>query len=758
MSVRELQKYTAVSKYARFVEELQRRETWDETVARYRGMLQQKYPYRADQIARDCEAIEKFEVMPSMRGLQFGGPPIFQHNGRIYNCSGSCLDRLRFFAEAFYLLLCGSGVGFSVQERHLRHLPKFSKKRLKGVKLPKKKFKVPDKIEGWADTANVMMSAYHEEPVVGFEEYHECEPSFDYTGIRDEGSKLSFGIGRAPGPMPLRNANERVRRLLHKVIAEGMEKLNSVTAYDIGMHYSDAVISGGVRRSATIVLFDLWDELMLLAKTGNWRATNPQRARSNNSAILVRGQVEWDQFQKLFEATRQFGEPGFYWTDHPDGIPNPCVEIGFWPFLELSPSDEPVAGLMKNYNGPVRKEDDFIILSGWQMCNLTTINAKTLPHARPEKDAEFLRRCEIASRLGTWQAGFADFPYLGEVTNRIVRKEALLGVSICGVMHHPDALLDPSLLTAGARRVVLTNEDEAGLINIHPAARTTCEKPDGNMGSTLGAFSGCHGGKFRKGMRLAQANRNEGPYQHFKSVNPQATEPSKWSANGTDDVVRFPVEYSGLMESDLSAVEFLGHVRTLQAHWVGNGKVKERCTQPWLSHNVSNTVRVRDDEWDAVAKDIYDHQEFHSGVSFISVYGDRDYAQAPFTAVYDEAEQEGAYGKEAAARAHDLVVMALKEFPDLWDACDLVLDAWGPDRAPTPAQSYVRYYLEDVADELFAGDRRRLTYCLKDYWNWRKYQELKATYREVDYSQMVEKDGAANFQQEVACAGGNCDL
>jgi ribonucleoside-triphosphate reductase len=214
--VRELQKYTAVSKYARFVEELQRRETWEETVGRYRGMLQEKYPDRTFPIAADCEAVEKFEVMPSMRGLQFGGPPIFKHNGRLYNCAGSCLDRLRFFGEAFYLLLCGSGVGFSVQGRHVQHLPAFSKKVLAGVRLPKQRFAVPDRIEGWADCANVMMSAYHAEPVRGFEQYHECEPVFVYDGIRAEGAELSFGIGRAPGPLPLRNANERVRRLLNR--------------------------------------------------------------------------------------------------------------------------------------------------------------------------------------------------------------------------------------------------------------------------------------------------------------------------------------------------------------------------------------------------------------------------------------------------------------------------------------------------------------------------------------------------------------
>jgi ribonucleoside-triphosphate reductase len=762
MSVEQLQQYTAVSKYARFVEELGRREVWPETVERYQGMLVEKYPGRAAEIAGACEAIRRFEVMPSMRGLQFGGTPVFQHNGRLYNCSGSCLDRLRFFAEAFYLLLCGSGVGFSVQERHLKNLPALSPKRLSGAELPKKAFRVPDNIEGWADCANVMMSAYHAEPVAGFESYHECEPVFDYSGVREKGTRLSFGVGRAPGPMPLRSANERVRQVLDRAVGRGGDRLTSVDAYDCAMHWSDAVISGGVRRSATIVLFDLWDEGMLLAKTGNWRATNPQRGRSNNSAILVRGRTKYEDFLKLFEATKEFGEPGFYWTDHPDGIPNPCVEIGFYPFLLVEGTAPSTGELLRAYQGPVYQDyrtNNTRLLSGWQMCNLTTINGKTLPDDPGEKRYEFLRRCEIASRLGTWQAGFTDFPYLGPVSEQIVRREALLGVSIAGVMHHPDALLDPACLRAGAKTVAMHNKREAALIGINPAARTTCVKPDGNSASALGSFSGCHPGKFRRGMRLVQANKAEGPYLHFKSVNPQACEPSKWSANGTDDVIRFPVEYQGLMEADLTALEFLSHVRTIYENWVRPGKTVERCTRPWLSNNVSNTVRVRDGEWGDVAKDIFDHQDSHSGVSFISVYGDRDYPQAPFTAVYDPAEQEGMYGAEALEWAPKLVEAARAAFPDLWDACDLVLDAWDlAARTPTDEQVRVRDGVRGFADWNFGGDRRQATYCLKDWWNWQKYVELKATFRDVDYAEMVEDTGPVDFHQEVACAGGACSL
>jgi ribonucleoside-diphosphate reductase alpha chain len=715
-----------------------------------------------------CEAVYDREVLPSMRALQFGGKPLVQHNARCYNCSGSYLDRLRFFGEAFYMLLCGSGVGTSVQERHLRHLPRFSRKRRAGVKLPKKKFVAADCIEGWADCAHVMMSAYHEAPVRGFEDYHECEPVFDYSPIRDKNAELSSGVGRAPGPMPLRNANERVRRVLARA-AHSTQRLNSLDASDCLLHYSDGVVSGGVRRSAIIIVFDVWDQLMLLAKTGNWRETNPQRARANNSASLLRDGTSYEDFFRLFEATKQFGEPGFYWTDHHDQLPNPCVEIGFWCMLQIDRSADESQELLRDYQGPrylpdgsdtAGPQDDEVCLSGWQMCNLTSINCKTLQGSTTqEKVVDFHHRAEQASMLGTWQASYTKFPYLGRISELIVEHEALIGVSLAGVMHHPDVMLDPAVLREGAERVLAANEAEARLIGIRPCARGTCDKPDGNLGSALGSFSGCHPGKFRKGMRLVQVLKTEAPYNHFRKFNPQACEPSRWSANGTDDVIRFPVEYEGLLEDDMTAVEFLNHVKTIYTNWVMPGKRPERCSRPWLTHNVSNTVRVDDNEWEDVAAHIYEHRHFYSGIALIGRYGDRDFAQAPFTSVYDRAEQKSMYGEAAVNEAPDVLRwLTTTTFGDLWGACDYVLGLAGAGRQMTRSDyEWVRCFHHFVAHH-FGGDKRRATYCLKDSYNWQLYAGLTRTFVPVDYSTMVEEYSTINLTGEVACAAGACEI
>jgi ribonucleoside-diphosphate reductase alpha chain len=308
---------------------------------------------------------------------------------------------------------------------------------------------------------------------------------------------------------------------------------------------------------------------------------------------------------------------------------------------------------------------------------------------------------------------------------------------------------------------VRTNEREAALIGINPAARVTCQKPDGNSAAKLGSFSGCHPGKFRRGFRIAQVNKSESPYRHFKNINPQACEASVWSPNGTDDVIRFCVEYEGVMEDDLTAVEFLGHVRTLYKNWVVPGKVPGRCTRPWLSHNISNTVRVRDHEWEDVAREIYEHRHSYSGVSFISVTGDRDYPQAPFTSVYSPAEQAQMYPLMAQEWERvDMLVGKVRDygFRDLWDAADLVLNLWGADRHPTEVQREWVVVCASLAERAFGGDLRKTTYCLKDRFNWELYRDLCASYTPVDYALMREETNGVKLQQEVACGSGGCEL
>lgn len=756
MSISELQAYTKVSKYARYLSDKKRREVWPETVERYADMLANKYPHRTAEIAEAAEYIKTDRVMPSMRGLQFGGRPVEQHNARLYNCTGSYCDRLRFFSEGFYLLLCGSGVGFSVQSRHLQHLPPISARRLSGERLPRKVHKAVDSIEGWGDCANALLSSWFATPVRGFEQYHDCEIEFDLSDIRRKGALLSFGIGKAPGPKPLRAALEKAENVLRRAAKRG-ERLQSLEAYDLFMHLSDAVVSGGVRRSACICVFDVWDRDMLLAKTGNWMQTEPQRGRSNNSALLLRHEVDYDTFWRLFEQTRQFGEPGFYWADDEDSLPNPCVEVGFYARLALKTNEDAalISKLLATYDGPVIRAGDETLLSGTQMCNLTTIPVKNVTGRE-----DFVKRCQVAARLGTWQAGFAHFPYLGEVSDRIVQRESLLGVSISGVMHHPALLLNPEVLREGAAMVLSSNAEECALTGVTPTARGTVIKPDGNSSAANGCFSGAHGGPFEKGFRVVQANELEAPYAHFKSKNPQACEKSRWSANETDDCIRFCCEYTGVLHSQMTAEQFLDNILVLYENWIVPGKVPSRCTKPWLTNNVSNTVRVKPHEWEGVARKIYDNRHALAGVSLLSDYGDRDYVQAPYTAVYDVGEQEGMYGKTNVELAGHMLrwLGTCDKFIDLWDACSYVLGEWPEGREAGKPERDWKVALNKWAEEFTNGDVRRVTYCLKDAFNWKLWEKLKSSYVAVDYAEMVETNNTVNMQGSVACAGGACEL
>lgn len=778
MSVAELSEYTAVSKYARYIEEEKRRETWNEAVSRNEEMMLDRFPNLSGEIRQSYDFVREKKVLGSMRAMQFGGLPALKHNGRMYNCTASYCDRLRFFQECFYLLLCGCGTGFSVQERHVACLPRLSPKRLAGVRLPRKVFRIPDCIEGWADAEGALLSSYHEEPVVGFEEWHDCDITFDPSPIRRRGAPLSCGIGRAPGPDPLMRALDQGRHLLDRACGLKMERLTPLYAYDFTMYFADASVAGGVRRSATICIFSLWDFDMATCKTGNWLKTNPQRARSNNSAAMLRHSTHWEEFAKLFKHTKQFGEPGVYWCDDYDIIPNPCVEVGFWPRL-LVGRDDPI---LQKYQGPMigtdggsmdgsvereldrRKEK--VAVSGWQMCNLSTINGRTV-----EDEGDFYQRCEAAAAIGTFQAAFTDFPYLGPVTEAIVRKEALLGVAICGMMHKPALFLDPAVQRRGAQIVLDTNDRLAGPCGVNPCARGTCIKPDGKSSAVLMSEPGIHPGHSERYFRIVQANINERPYQYFRSVNPEACERSVWSSSDQDDCVRFCIEEPAgtVLKRDISAIEMLENVRLTYQNWIQAGKRPERCTHPGLCNNVSNTVTVRPDEWEGVAHYIYDNRDCLAGVSLAPDSCDRDYAQAPYTAVYTPEQQRQLYGNLAACNAPQLVNEALEAgFRDLWDACDLALGLWDLTKQyPTCQQTEwvrslaeftTRHFGGNITDPGFRSVLKKTTYCLKDCYNWHLWCILKANYREVDYSQMVEEQMTTDLQGEMACQGGACLL
>lgn len=726
-ALQELQNYTFVSKYARWLEDKNRRETWKEAVERVKNMMHTKYADFgiSDEINWAYDMMYKKKVLGSQRALQFGGDPILKRNAKIYNCTSSYCDRLRFFPECFWLLLCGSGTGFSVQKHHVAKLPTLEHTVEKGVGT---KYVIEDSIEGWADALAVLLSSYFSKPIDEFKEYKNTHVVFDYSNIRTKGSSLSSGVGKAPGFEPLQKGLEKIRGLLDRCIENGQKRLRPIDAYDIVMHSSDAVLSGGVRRSASLALFSPDDEEMAKAKTGNWFIDNPQRARSNNSALLLKSSTTFEEFQTLMDSVKEFGEPGFIWSESTEMIFNPCVEIGMWPVDEASGK------------------------SGWQGCNLSTINCSSVAD-----ENDFYERCKAAAIIGTLQAGFTKLEYLGETSEKIFERESLLGVSLTGTMEKHELVLTENVLKNGAKIAVDTNKILSKKIGINQAARVTCLKPEGTSSSMLGTSSGIHPHHAKRYIRHVQANILEAPYQYFKKFNPQACEKSSWSANNTDEVIKFPIEVpdGAKLKNQLPAVEMLAVVKETQKNWVNSGKNKALCTQDYLSHNVSNTVTVKPDEWDDVTKFIYDNRKYFAGISLIPQSGDKDYPQAPFTTVYTSREIVKEYG-DAALWCSGLIELALNAFDNnLWAACDYVSMNQAKDSDVKEKLLFITK-MKNFAGKYFEGDIKRLTYCMKDVYNWKLYCDLFNSFKKVDYTQLSETEDNTTGIEEISCAGGAC--
>jgi ribonucleoside-diphosphate reductase alpha chain len=727
-ALQELQNYTFVSKYARWIEDKNRRETWKEAVDRVKNMMHTQYPDVKEDIDWAYDMMYKKKILGSQRALQFGGEPILKRHAKIYNCTSSYCDRLRFFQECFWLLLCGSGTGFSVQKHHVAKLPTLEHD------IPDNnegtKYVIEDSIEGWADALGVLLSSYFSKPIEEFKIYKNTYVVFDYSNIRPKGSSLASGVGKAPGFEPLQNGLEKIRTLLDRCISNGQKKLKPVDAYDIVMHSSDAVLSGGVRRSASLALFSPDDEEMAKAKTGNWYIDNPQRARSNNSALLLKNETTLEEFQELMESVKEFGEPGFIWSDSTEMTFNPCVEVGMWPVDEETGK------------------------SGWQGCNLSTINCSSI-----EDEDDFYERCKAAAIIGTLQAGFTKLDYLGEITCRIFEREALLGVSLTGTMEKHDLILSEKVLRAGAKIAVETNKELSKKIKINQAARVTCLKPEGTSSSMLGTSSGIHPHHAKRYIRHVQANILEAPYQHFKKLNPQACEKSSWSANNTDEVIKFPIEVpdGAKLKNQLPAVEMLSIVKDTQKNWVQNGKNRSLCTQEYLSHNVSNTVTVKPDEWDDVTKYIYDNRKYFAGISLIPQSGDKDYTQAPFTTVYTSREIVKEYG-DAALWCSGLIQLGLNAFNNnLWAACDYASMNQAKENDSSDKLLFITK-MKNFAGKYFDSDLKRLTYCMKDVYNWKIYCDLYNGFKKVDYTQLLENEDNTVGIEEISCAGGACLL
>ncbi len=642
--------YIAMAKYARYRPELGRREIFTEGVERVRDMhlgffaakLESRLPVKlpadvAELAGAEAEMLthtwggktleeiiqEAFaqvaakKVLPSMRSMQFGGEAILRNHSRMFNCSFSTVDRLEFFKEYFFLLLSGCGVGFSVQKHHIAMLPPLPA-RAADNDLPVLHYRIADTIEGWSDALHALVLSHYEGKLI----------EFDYSAIRPRGALLKTSGGKAPGHLPLRNALDRVGEIL---TAAAGRALRPIEVYDVNMFIAKAVLAGGIRRSATICLFSPDDEEMMNAKTGNWFDQHPQRSASNNSAVLARSDNNAGHFRNLFKAQKEFGEPGFYFCDHPDAGCNPCAEISLLPVVDWELSAAELDELYRRgYKGDMPGTGR---LSGFQHCNLTTING----HAAVNESA-FYKACLAATAIGTLQAAYTDMPYLGPVTRLINEHDALLGVSICGFMDNPAVLFDQEILTQGARLCRAANRLVAALIGIRPAAKLATCKPEGTASLILNAASGIHPHHARRYFRRVQANRKEPVYAFFKAANPQMTEASVYNPD-TDDVITFPVEApkKAILRKDLTAVQFLELVKLVQQCWVIPGGDPSSRT-PDLHHNVSNTCTVRPEEWDEVADFIWANRRFFTGISLLQDAGDKAYAQAPREEVTTEAD------------------------------------------------------------------------------------------------------------------------
>jgi ribonucleoside-triphosphate reductase len=715
--------------YARFVESEKRYETWSEAVDRVMKMHTSFYADKMSSalmkyIDEATSAYKSKMVLGAQRALQFGGDQLLKHQMKMYNCTSSYADRPSFFGEVFYILLCGAGAGFSVQKHHIDKLPCIVPRNKSA-----KTHVVEDSIEGWATALDVLMSSFFEDGK--YPEYKGRKVYFDLSQIRPRGAKISGGF-KAPGPDALRRSLDRIEYILTGLtLQEKNTKLRPIHVYDIVMHTADAVLAGGVRRSATICLFSHDDVEMMNAKTGNWYIDNPQRGRSNNSAVIVRNEINRDEFATLMKSIKEFGEPGFVFVDHRDITTNPCVEIGMWPQIDGE--------------------------SGWQGCNLTEINGSMC-----DDEEVFLKACRAAAILGTLQAGYTDFKFLSDVSKKIFDKEALLGVSITGWMNNPKTLFDEKILEKGAEIVRQINREVSALIGINPAARTTCVKPSGNASVLLMTASGIHAEHAPRYIRNIQLNKDTEVAKLIKRINPNMVEESVWSTGKTDYVVSFPIisKKGSIFKDSLLGITHLEMIKKAQQHWVNAGTNVELCSHPGIRHNVSNTVVV--DDWDSVEEYVFNNKDYFAGISFLAMSGDRDYNQAPNTQVSTAEEIVDKYGS-GAIMASGLIVEALKSFDNLWIAC-MTVNGYGEDLSGdnhqiTMKKDWIRRF-KKFAVNYFNGDLKKTEMCFKDVYLLHKWEKIQQSLSDIKWEEELREVKYIDIDTigSAACVGGACDI
>ena len=573
---------TVYMKYAKYLPELNRRETWEELVTRNKNMHIKKYPDLKDEIEEKYKFVYDKKVLPSMRSMQFAGKSIEISPNRVYNCAFLPIDSVESFSETMFLLLGGTGVGYSVQKHHVEKLQPINKPYSKR----KRRFLIGDSIEGWADSIKVLMKSY-----IGDKRSSSIE--FDFSDIRPKGARLVTSGGKAPGPQPLKECIVKIKGILENK-TDG-ENLSTLETHDIVCYIADAVLAGGIRRAALISLFSADDGEMISCKTGNWWEINPQRGRSNNSAVLIRHKITKDFFMELWKRIELSGagEPGIYLSNDKSWGTNPCCEIALRPF---------------------------------QFCNLCEVNVSNI-----ESQEDLNIRVKAAAFIGTLQAGYTGFHYLREIWQETTEKDALIGVSMTGIGSGVVLGYD---LEKSADIVKRENSRVAKLIDIKKSSRCTTVKPAGTTSLTLGTSSGIHAWHNDYYIRRIRVGKNESIYKHLIVNHPELLEDDFFRSHDTAIITIPQKAPKGSILRTESPFDLLERVKKVAIEWVKSGHRNGSNT-----HNVSATISLKEEDWELAGEWMWTNKEHYNGLSVLP-YNGGSYTQAPFEDITEEKYNE----------------------------------------------------------------------------------------------------------------------